>query len=109
MSIKLEEIFARRGLITISRILASSPEKEYSINKLARIAGISPSEASLVIKKMRGLGMVRVRQSGKAFMISLNQQNYIWQNILKPILKAEATMPIPVGRGMARPIILDKE
>lgn len=88
----LEEIFARKGIITMSRVLASNFGQNLSVRQLALHSGISPSEASIVVKKMRDLGIIQLNRSGKAFIVSLNRDNYIWQRILKPILEAEAEM-----------------
>jgi len=93
LTIRLEEIFARKGLITIARELSSQgPDRQYSIRKLAFRTGMSVSEASAVVKKMAQLGIIKSKPKGRAFMISLNYDNDIWQKILKPILEAEATV-----------------
>ena len=51
---------------------------------------MSPSEASIVAKKMKEFGIIRLDPVGKAFIVSLNRESCIWQRILKPILQTEA-------------------
>lgn len=93
LTIRLEEIFARKGIITIGRELASPTGDQRTIRQLALRTRISHSEALMVIRKMEGLGIVKLSQVGKAHVVSLNEDNYIWKRILKPVLDAEADIP----------------
>lgn len=86
----LEKMFARKGIITLSRELASDSGQNLSVRQLALHTGMSPSEASIVARKMKEFGIIRLDPVGKAFIVSLNKESCIWQRILKPILQAEA-------------------
>lgn len=85
----LEQIIGTKAGISILRSLVRYKGRVFTIRELGRDAGISSVEASRTIKQLEQFGVVRVQQVGRAHQISLNDNSYVLDMIVKPILMAE--------------------
>jgi predicted nucleotidyltransferase len=76
-------------MLRLVKALISHPGKIFTVRKLAADAHVSSSEAAVLVQELEKYGVVRVQPVGRAYLITLNEQNYILNKILKQIIKAE--------------------
>jgi len=85
----LEQVLGTKSGISILRSLVKYKDRVFTVRGLGRDAGISSVEASRTIKQLEQFGIVRVHPFGRAHQISLNDNSYVLNSIIKPILMAE--------------------
>lgn len=85
----LEQALGTKAGISILRSLVKYKGKIFTVRGLARDAGVSSVEASRTIEQLEHYGIVRVQPVGRAYQIFLNDQSYVLNRIVKPILVAE--------------------
>lgn len=57
--------------------------------ELARAVGLDPKNASMVLRDLAGGGLVSRRRAGRAYLYSLNSDNYIVSEILSRVFERE--------------------
>ena len=85
----LESLLGSRVSIRLVRALINYEGKIFTVRKLAEAAGVSSSEAALVVQELEKFGLLRIQPVGRSYLISLNNKSYILAKILKPTIKAE--------------------
>ena len=85
----LEQVIGTKAGISILRSLVRGRKKVFTLRGLGKDADISGAEASRTIKQLEKFGIVRVQPVGRAHQISLNDNSYVLNTIVKPILLAE--------------------
>ncbi len=85
----VESLLGSRVMLRLVKALISHPGKIFTVRKLAADAHVSSSEAAVLVQELEEYGIVRVQPVGRAYLITLNEQNYILNKILKQIIKAE--------------------
>lgn len=86
---QLEQLFGSKVSISLVRTLVNYSGKVFTIRKLAEAAGVSSSEASVILQLLEKQGIVRLQPVGRSYLVSLNDKSYILNNIFKPIIEAE--------------------
>ncbi|MGI0036746.1 MAG: nucleotidyltransferase domain-containing protein [Nitrososphaera sp.] len=76
-------------MLRLVKTLISHPGKVFTVRKLAADADVSSSEAAVLVQELEKYGIIRVQPVGRSYLITLNEQNYILNKILKQIIKAE--------------------
>jgi predicted nucleotidyltransferase len=85
----LEQLFGSRVSIRIIRTLVNYSGKVFTVRKLAEEAGVSSSEAALIVQQLEKQGIVRLQPVGRSYLVSLNEKSYVLNKILRPIVQAE--------------------
>ncbi len=83
------EVLGSKAGIRILKTLVRYRGKIFTIRELARTAGLSHPEVSLVVKDLESRGVVRLQPVGKAHQVVLNDESYILKSIVEPMIKAE--------------------
>jgi predicted nucleotidyltransferase len=86
----LESVIGSRTAIALVRTMLTYRGKVFTIRGLAEATGISPSEASIIVKQLEDAGAVSLQPAGKALLITPNEQSYVLQKIIAPIILAES-------------------
>jgi DNA-binding transcriptional ArsR family regulator len=71
ISRELLVVLARRGRIEIIRTLKSFPERDFTVNELARTAGVPVMTTSRAVQELKKVGMVRTRKVGNSLAVKL--------------------------------------
>ena len=66
-------ILAGKGRVEIIRTLRAFPEKDFSINEIARASAIPPMTAWRGVNELRKAGLVRTRRVGNATCVKLTE------------------------------------
>lgn len=85
----LEQVLGNRVAITLMRTMINYRGKIFTMRGLADEAQVSHNEAALVIHDLEKLGIVKIQPVGRAYQISLNEQSYILNKVIEPIIEAE--------------------
>lgn len=85
----VESLLGSRVMLRLVKALISYPGKIFTVRKLAADAHVSSSEAAVLVQDLEKYGVIRVQPVGRSYLITLNEQNYILNKILKQIIKAE--------------------
>ena len=85
----LESLLGSRVSIRLVRALINYAGKIFTVRKLAEAAGVSSSEAALMVQELEKFGILKIQPVGRSYLISLNNKSYILAKILKPTIKAE--------------------
>ena len=85
----LEQIFSVPTSISLIKALVRYRGKVFTIRGLSRVAHVSPSQSALITKKLEKLGVVRVQPVGRSALVSLNEESYILNRIMRPMIRAE--------------------
>ena len=83
------EVLGSKASIRVLKTLVRYRGKVFTIRELARTAGLSHPEVSLVVKDLESRGVVRVQPVGRAHQVVLNDESYILKSIVEPMIKAE--------------------
>jgi predicted nucleotidyltransferase len=86
----LERVIGNKTAISLIRALLTYQGKIFTVRKLAESAGVSASEASLVVKALEEAGVLNLQPVGRSFLVTLNEQSFILQRIMKPVILAES-------------------
>jgi len=86
----LEEVIGSKTAIALTRALVTHKGKVFTIRGLAETAGVSASEASLVVRQLEEAGVLRLQPVGRSFLVTLNEQSFVVQRIMKPVIRAES-------------------
>jgi predicted nucleotidyltransferase len=86
----LEEVIGSKTAIALARALLTHPGKVFTVRGLAETAGVSASEASLVVRQLEEAGVLRLQPVGRSFLVNLNEQSFVVQRIMIPVIRAES-------------------
>ena len=70
---ELLRILAGKGRVEIIRTLRAFPEKDFSINEIARASAIPPMTAWRGVNELRKAGLVKTRRVGNATCVKLTE------------------------------------
>ncbi|MGH9856925.1 MAG: nucleotidyltransferase family protein [Acidobacteriota bacterium] len=85
----LEALIGSKISIRIVRALIDYPGKIFTVRKLAETAKVSASEAAAVVQQLEKYGALRIQPVGRSYLLTLNDDSYILNKILRPLIKAE--------------------
>lgn len=85
----LDEVLGSKATIRVLRTLVRYKGKVFTVRELARTAGLSHPQVSLVVKDLERKGMVRLQPVGRAYQVNLNPESYVLESIVEPMIKAE--------------------
>lgn len=86
----LEQVIGSKTAIGLVRALLTHHGKVFTVRSLAETAGVSPSEASLVVKQLEESGVLKLQPVGRSYLVTLNEQSFVLQRIMKPVIRAES-------------------
>ncbi len=86
----LEDLIGNKTAIRVARSLVRYPGKVFTVRGLAESAGVSPSEASLVLRQLEEAGVLKLQPVGRSYLVRLNEQSFVLQKIIKPLIRAES-------------------
>jgi DNA-binding transcriptional ArsR family regulator len=86
----LGDVLGSKASIRVLKTLARYRGKIFTIRDLARTAGLSHPEVSLVVKNLERMGVVKLQPVGKAQQVILNEESYVLNSIVQPAIDAEA-------------------
>ncbi len=86
----LEQVIGSKAAIALVRALITQRGKVFTIRRLAETAGVSASEASLVTKQLEEAGALTLQPVGRSFLVVLNEQSFVLQRIMQPVIRAES-------------------
>ncbi len=85
----LEQVLGNRVVITLLRTMVNYRGKIFTIRGLADEAKVSHNETAIVIHDLEKLGIVKIQPVGRAYQLELNEQSYILNKVVEPIIEAE--------------------
>ena len=85
----LGEILGSKAGIQVLKTLVRYRGKVFTMRDLARTAGLSHPEVSLVVRNLERWGVVRLQPVGRAQQVLLNEESYVLNSIVRPAIKAE--------------------
>lgn len=86
----LEGLVGNRTTISVARSLVEHPGKVFTVRGLAKDAGVSPSEASLILRELEEAGAVKLQPVGRSYLVTPNEKSFVLQRIIKPLVRAES-------------------
>ena len=86
----LEDVIGSKTAISLIRALLTHQGKVFTVRGLAETAGVSASEASLVARQLEEDGILRLQPVGRSFLVTLNDESFVVQRIMKPVIRAES-------------------
>lgn len=66
-------ILARRGRIELLRTLRAYPDRDFTVNELARLSGIAPMTTWRAVAELKKAGFVRTRRIGNAIIVRITE------------------------------------
>ena len=85
----LTEVLGSKASIRVLKTLVQYKGKVFTIRDLARTAGLSHPEVALVVRNLEKRGVVRLQPVGRAYQVILNEESYVLNSIVRPVVKAE--------------------
>jgi predicted nucleotidyltransferase len=85
----IDEVLGSKARLRVLKTLVRYRGKVFTIRELARTAGLSHPEVSLVVKDLESRGVVRLQPVGRAYQVILNEESYILRSIVEPLVAAE--------------------
>lgn len=71
LSREVLEVLAKKGRIELIRTLKSYPDRDLTINELARLAKVPPMTAWRAVKELKSVGFVKTRKVGNALSVKI--------------------------------------
>lgn len=94
----IEEIFGNKNRIKVLRALTRDTRPR-SARELAREIGYSPTYVIEALRKLESLGILLRRRVGQASIYEMNEESYLYREMVSPVLAAERKMtPEIMGR-----------
>lgn len=90
LHVYLEQVIGSKTAITLIRALLTHQGKVFTVRKLAETAGVSASQASLVVKQLEDAGVLKLQPIGRSFLVTPNEESFVLQTIMKPLIRAES-------------------
>lgn len=92
----LEKILNNEIKVKLLRFLCRTGV-EWSGRRIAHELRISPAAAHKALSGLQKEGILKLRVIGKSHLYSLEQNNLIIKNLLKPLFKKEETLPVTLA------------
>lgn len=73
LSLQILTALAKKGRIELIRTLRAYPDRDFTINELARTAGIPTMTAWRATRELKGIGLLKSRKAGNALLMSLTE------------------------------------
>ena len=73
ISAQLIGILAKKGRIEIIRTLKAFPDRDFTINELARVSKVPTMTAWRSVKDLKGAGLVKTRKFGNSMSVSITE------------------------------------
>ncbi len=86
----LEQVMGSKVAIALIRALLAYQGKVFTVRGLAETAGVSASEASLVVRQLEEAGVLKLQPVGRSFLVTLNNESFVLQRIMKPVFQGES-------------------
>lgn len=85
----LAEVLGSKASIRVHKTLVRYRGKVFTIRDLAKPAGLSHPEVSLVVRNLERRGVVKLQPVGRAQQVMLNAESYVLNSIVRPAINAE--------------------
>lgn len=85
----IEHVLGNKVVITLLRTMIKYRKKIFTMRGLAIEAKVSHNETALTIHDLEKLGIVKIQPVGRAYQLELNEQSYILNKVIEPIIEAE--------------------
>jgi len=85
----IEHVLGNKVAITLLRTMINYRKKIFTMRGLANEAKVSHNETALTIHDLEKLGIVKIQPVGRAYQLELNEQSYILNKVIEPIIEAE--------------------
>lgn len=93
----LDKILNNEIKIKLSRFFCRTSFVEWSGRELARHNKISPAACHKALAELQKEGILKLRTVGRSYLYSLDQNNLIVKNLLKPLYKREEALPVALA------------
>lgn len=74
LSLEVLTVLAKKGRVDLIRALRAFPDQDFTINEIARKAGLPPMTAWRATKELKGIGLIKTKKAGNALMVSLTDE-----------------------------------
>lgn len=85
----LETLVGSKTSVRLVQALLKYPGRVFTVRKLADAAKVSASEAAAIVQQLEKYGVLKIQPVGKSYLLTLNEDSYILDKILRPMIKAE--------------------
>jgi predicted nucleotidyltransferase/DNA-binding transcriptional ArsR family regulator len=99
----LDKILNNEIKVKILRFLCKT-EAEWSGRQIAKEIKVSPAACHKALRELNNEGALLLRGIGKSNLYSLNKENLIVSDLLKPLYKRESKIPDEIYEGIVRNI-----
>ena len=83
------DLLGSKAGMRVLRVLLAYPGKIFTMREVARTAKVSHPEASKILRRLEGRGMVRLQAVGRAQQVTVNSQSYYLKSLAIPLFQAE--------------------
>lgn len=99
----LDKILSNEIKVKILRFLCKT-EAEWSGRQIAKEIKVSPAACHKALRELNNEGALLLRGIGKSNLYSLNKENLIVSDLLKPLYERESKIPDEIYEGIVRNI-----
>jgi predicted nucleotidyltransferase len=99
----LDKILNNEIKVKILRFLCKT-EAEWSGRQIAKEIKVSPAACHKSLRDLNNEGALLLRSIGKSYLYSLNKENLIISDLLKPLYERESKIPDEIYEGIVRNI-----
>lgn len=99
----LDKILSKETKVKILRFLCKT-EAEWSGRQIAKEITVSPAACHKALRELNNEGALLLRGIGKSNLYSLNKENLIVSDLLKPLYERESKIPDEIYEGLVRNI-----
>jgi len=99
----LDKILSNEIKVKILRFLCKT-EAEWSGRQIAKEIKVSPAACHKALRELNNEGALLLRGIGKSNLYSLNKENLIVSELLKPLYERESKIPDEIYEGIIRNI-----
>src|SRR4030042_2465418 len=99
----LDKILSKETKVKILRFLCKT-EAEWSGRQIAKEIKVSPAACHKALRELNNEGALLLRGIGKSNLYSLNKENLIVSELLKPLYERESKIPDEIYEGIIRNI-----
>jgi len=93
----LDQIFGQKSKIKILRFLYLY-KKESTIREVSKGTGVTPPNASRILKELEVEGVVIAKKAGRSILHSLNSKHYLIRNIILPVFEKEQKVKVNLAK-----------
>ncbi len=95
----LDKILSKETKVKILRFLCKT-EAEWSGRQIAKEIKVSPAACHKALRELNNEGALLLRGIGKSNLYSLNKENLIVSDLLKPLYERESKIPDEIYEGI---------